>query len=353
MLVVILLDWNQPWQWARQLRSWIRVLRSLVQSLDDDCKIVLEENIHRWQRKGRASTTDGSVSIDGDTGIHVGPGEWDEPLGIPVCVVCQNANKIEQLERERGWKDDEFDFIVQYLRTVLMKHGASLIYTMPSAPGSLQELVHSSLDIPLSSKRSPIKPNHTDRDRVLIPPNWDSWGKTRIIKDGFDIENVSQAWSIDIQVPRHMQINNTGISEEAAPVEDVVEEEDDGSAVAMYEDMIKNPGKDAFDTHTSEDDVDKIEIETVDTQHFLTEQLEILEKLRLEDEQENAKKTTKKINSALISNDSTNDVVEKHIGRVQINMGGIQVDADDMVRGLKEVCSTHTTTTIWGANTLI
>ena len=38
-LIVILLDWSQPWLWLRQLRSWIRVLRSLVSSLDDESKV--------------------------------------------------------------------------------------------------------------------------------------------------------------------------------------------------------------------------------------------------------------------------------------------------------------------------
>lgn len=28
---------------------------------------------------------------------------------------------MEALERERGWKEDEFDFVLQSLRTVLLK----------------------------------------------------------------------------------------------------------------------------------------------------------------------------------------------------------------------------------------
>lgn len=31
------------------------------------------------------------------------------------------ADKIEMLERERGWKEEEFDFVLQFLRTVLLK----------------------------------------------------------------------------------------------------------------------------------------------------------------------------------------------------------------------------------------
>lgn len=31
------------------------------------------------------------------------------------------ADKIEMLERERGWKEEAFDFVLQFLRTVLLK----------------------------------------------------------------------------------------------------------------------------------------------------------------------------------------------------------------------------------------
>ena len=50
-----------------------------------------------------------------------GPGEWDEGLGVPLCVVCHNAENIETLEKDYGWEEGEFDFIAQWMRTVLLK----------------------------------------------------------------------------------------------------------------------------------------------------------------------------------------------------------------------------------------
>lgn len=37
------------------------------------------------------------------------------------------ADKIETLEKEQGWREEEFDFILQFMRTILMKrkHKAS------------------------------------------------------------------------------------------------------------------------------------------------------------------------------------------------------------------------------------
>lgn len=95
-LIVILLDWSQPWKWLRQLRDWIRLLRSLLASLDDECQAVMEEVMKDWRDRGRttgrASGGSGIIAVDGDVSIPLGPGEWDEALGLPLCVVCQNVS---------------------------------------------------------------------------------------------------------------------------------------------------------------------------------------------------------------------------------------------------------------------
>ncbi|KAH3919814.1 hypothetical protein HBI56_031400 [Parastagonospora nodorum] len=350
MLIVILLDWNHPWLWIRQLRDWIRVLRSLILSLDDASKIVLEENIQLLQDKGRSLGAEGTSSME-DVKIPLGPGEWDEPLGIPLCVVCQNADKIESLEKERGWKEEEFDFILQYLRTILLKHGSSLVYTMPTAPGSLQTLIHSTLGIKSLLKQEQLRHNVTDRDRVLVPPNWDSWAKIRILREGFDVEGVSERWSVDIEIPRHMRIAN-GQTPASAPVEaegqangepepsPVIEEEqqDGPSATSIYEDTIRNPESD-YPLSAMSRQSNGIEVTSKDPQVFLNEQVTLLETLRREDENEAAMKAARKESDTPAPRTYMEDasgVVEEHIGPVQFNMGGIQVNADEMVKRLQD-----------------
>ena len=91
---MILLDWSQPWFWLRELRGWIRLLRTLLVSLDTDCKEKMEEVMISWRDRGRGSNAlDGgkSNSADGDVSLPLGPGEWEEALGLPLCVVCQNV----------------------------------------------------------------------------------------------------------------------------------------------------------------------------------------------------------------------------------------------------------------------
>ncbi|KAF1915750.1 dynein family protein [Ampelomyces quisqualis] len=345
MLIVILLDWNHPWLWIRQLRDWIRVLRSLILSLDDASKMVLEENIQTLQDTGRNVAAEPS-SME-SVKIPLGPGEWDEPLGIPLCVVCQNADKIELLEKERGWKEEQFDFVLQYLRTILLKHGSSLVYTMPTAPGSLQTLIHSTLGIKSLLKQEQLRHNVTDRDRVLVPPNWDSWAKIRILREGFDVEGISERWSVDIEIPRHMRTTNgqaVAIPEAAEQEKGgtqpspVVEEEQHGpSATSIYEDTIRNPETDFPLTGVSKQTTG-IEVTSKDPQKFLAEQVTVLETLRREDDNEAAMKAARKESDAPSTRAWTEEasgVVEEHIGPVQFNMGGIQVNADEMVKRLQ------------------
>ncbi|KAF2635247.1 dynein [Massarina eburnea CBS 473.64] len=341
-LVVILLDWNYPWLWIRQLRDWIRVLRSLILSLDDAAKEVLEENISTLQDKGRSmGGADGNSALD-NVKVPLGPGEWDEPLGIPLCVVCQNADKIEALERERGWKEEQFDFILQYLRTILLKHGSSLVYTMPTAPGSLQTLIHSTLGIKSLLKQKQLKHNVTDRDRVLVPPNWDSWAKIRILREGFDVEGVSEKWSVDIDPPRHMMPAPNGQATAGAEEHEngtVPPEEDEGpTATTVYEETIRNPETEFSLTTLHTKQANGLEVSSKDGQNFLKEQVDILEVLRREDEAEAAIKAARKDVDPTYRtwSEDVSGVVEEHIGPVQFNMGGIQVNADEMVKRLQD-----------------
>jgi dynein light intermediate chain 1 len=328
-LIVILLDWNQPWNWVRQLRSWIRLLRSIVASLDDESKIAMEETLNFWRSQKRTAAGDGQ-SADTEGPIPLGPGELDEPLGVPLSVVCQNADRIEQLEKDGGWKEEQFDFVLQFIRTILLKHGASLIYTMPSAPGSLQTLIHTSLGIQSTLQKKQLKHNVTDRDHILVPPSWDSWGKIRILIEGFDVEGASKAWSQDIQpLPED---ESTQLANGEAPVPSEAEEH--GASVELYESIIRDPKADTEALSTTQKKTAGIEVSSKDVQTFLGEQLELLDQLRIEDEREKLVRDAKKSTAAYTTSDDRRDL-EEHIGPVQFNMDGIQVDADDILKRLK------------------
>jgi dynein light intermediate chain 1 len=64
-------------------------------SLDQNCKEKMEEVMIGGRDRGRGSTNldggGGSSTTDGEVTLPLGPGEWEEALGLPLCVVCQNV----------------------------------------------------------------------------------------------------------------------------------------------------------------------------------------------------------------------------------------------------------------------
>ncbi|KAI9047055.1 hypothetical protein LZ554_009129 [Drepanopeziza brunnea f. sp. 'monogermtubi'] len=341
-LIVVLLDWSQPWFWLKQLRNWVRLLRTLLVSLDGHCKEKMEEVMINWRDRGRGghSLDGGGVnnpSSEADVSLPLGPGEWEEALGLPLCVVCQNSDRMEVLEKERSWKEEEFDFVLQSLRTVLLKHGASLIYTTPSVMSPLQSLLHSSLGIHSLLKRQPLKHNIIDRDKVLVPPNWDSWGKIRVLREGFDVEAINNGWSLDIEESYEPVLNDHSSPEhEVSPVS--------GGAVGTYQETIRDPSLDALQATSSESNGHKLEVSSPDAQTFLASQIESLDRIKQGAEPSSMDSSRlvrgrQSGQSGVEEGDEDNygeARVNEHIGPVQFNMGGIQVDADDMLQRLKD-----------------
>ncbi|GKT96518.1 dynein light intermediate chain [Colletotrichum tofieldiae] len=126
------------------------------------------------------------------------------------------------------------------------------------------------------------------------------------------------------------------------------------SAVAPYEDWIRelsNAGS-AISFAGRDGDPSQLEMSSTDTQEFLGSSLQTLESHRSrsnDDKKADASKskagqrTDESDSSAL--RQGTDGKVSQHIGPVQFNMGGIQVDADDMVQRLKAYSAAQDPTT--------
>ena len=208
--------------------------------------------------------------------------------------------------------------------------GASLIYTSTSVPNSFPTLIHSTLGIQSQLKKQNLKHNVIDRDKILVPSNWDSWGKIRVLREGFDVEGTSSGWSIDLQAPASAAANGHTETNDAEPNSTLSPE---NTVLPTYEFTIPDPH--AYSSSQIKNS--GIEISTATTQAFLTTQLEILEKLKAEDEAAAASSEMHLNNSTYsnTTNKSHDERVNEHIGPVQVNMGGIQVDADDMLKKLR------------------
>lgn len=175
-----------------------------------------------------------------------------------------------------------------------------------------------------------------DRDKIVVPPNWDSWGKIRVLGGSFDTEKVSQYWSEDIKIP-------LGAPPPSMPLPDPEDDDENNSsplpqvesAIALYEDWCRDPNSGGLAVVESAMNAGtEVAIESEDTQEFLERQLKILEAYK-------SKAPEKATDGSALSSSTRklefNDekTVNEHIGPVQFNMGGIQVDADDMLQRLK------------------
>ena len=84
----------------RELRQWLLLLRKVIVSLNMESKVVLEENLEEWKHRGRIGAPVGldgtpvpAQSSETETALPIGSGEWDQGLGLPLCVVCQNVRE--------------------------------------------------------------------------------------------------------------------------------------------------------------------------------------------------------------------------------------------------------------------
>lgn len=165
----------------------------------------------------------------------------------------------------------------------------------------------------------------------MVPTNWDSWGKIRIL-GGLDTEIISNGWSEDIKAPLGSELLEVEeLGQKKADDEEDVDARQKESAIARYEQWCRVPNTGGLAVvESAMNEGSAVGVESDNTQEFLERQLKILEAFKT--------KVTE-ISGAAVDGaklDKARDGgISEHIGPVQFNMGGIQVDADDMLQRIK------------------
>ncbi|GAA5966769.1 hypothetical protein JCM3765_000943 [Sporobolomyces pararoseus] len=242
-VVVIVLDWEKPWDWIRELKEWIRMLKELVRNVDED-EATLDKSrarVENYLRNYRepASTVQGSTAATTTTATTTSStlldnesplpdGTLVENLGVPIVVVCTKADHINTLERSKEFTEEQFDYIQQTLRTICLRYGATLCFTNQTIPQSFQKLrqyiSHRLFSNPASSSsidhnssnvqattatrthgRSTMgtftfnhRANVIDRDQIFVPTGWDSYGKIKILREKFDCHEIGDLWETSL-----------------------------------------------------------------------------------------------------------------------------------------------------------
>lgn len=186
--------------------------------------------------------------------------------------------------------------------------------------------------------REVVKHNVIERDKILVPSNWDSWGKIRILREGFELETVGDAWSVEIQTPPEELEKLEQVVGKNAENENETNARTDtvpsASAVSIFESVLPDPALEK--SYQPLTDLDE-EVTAPDTQTFFGQQVKVLEQLRGEDEKSGrrnrrgAPAPTGGTHGDFEDNLQMND----QIGPYQINIGGIQVDAEEVTKRLQ------------------
>ncbi|KAI7829471.1 dynein light intermediate chain-domain-containing protein [Gamsiella multidivaricata] len=278
-VVVIVLDWSKPWTFMETLHRWVKVLESAIQQICQEGAVAtatwtkgkammdeLQEKLSRFlqdynepqsnQSAGtfNESQTFGIGSTDAQSVLlPLTEGCLTNNTGVPIIIVCTKSDHINNLERELDYKEETFDYIQQSLRTICLKYGASLFYTSIHHPHTYADLrqyiLHrlltpSTLNNPQQQQQQQHQqPQHqqpssfpfrlraqvVERDQVMVPSGWDSIGKIKVLRNGFDCEGVADGWDMDMK--------QEGAQADGA----VVSAGSLAGARQVYEEVITNP----------------------------------------------------------------------------------------------------------------
>ncbi|KAI9574310.1 hypothetical protein HD554DRAFT_2034450 [Boletus coccyginus] len=174
------------------------------------------------------------VRVDLEYGVAVG--SWNlthNSSGVPIIVVCTKADLIDEGSDLVGTDVSGLGAMV--------KDGAALFYETPQ-PSTLNVLRQYTLRVLFTppapspgmvtgtetsaSIRNPFlfhhRPNTVDRDHIVAPAGWDSWGKIGVLREGFEARVWGEAWDTDLA--------------------DASETKDAGGAKRMYRALVPDQG---------------------------------------------------------------------------------------------------------------
>ncbi|KZV62380.1 DLIC-domain-containing protein [Peniophora sp. CONT] len=236
--VVIVLDWTKPWTFVEELLTWLTWIEAWVKGDSSrEATIAREENRERLQHYFQHYTEPSTEPMPAttatmqDTVLEITQGALtNNTAGVPILVACTKADLIDDnndiagagaggmggmVKGKGGEWEERTDGIMQVLRTICLRYGASLFYTTPQ-PATLQVLRQYALHMlfvppapspglePVAPPRNPFpftqKSNTLDRDRIVVPTGWDSWGKITLLRDGFDAKAWGEAWERALEV---------------------------------------------------------------------------------------------------------------------------------------------------------
>ncbi|CAH8616456.1 unnamed protein product [Schistosoma rodhaini] len=108
-------------------------------------------------------------------------GVMNKLLPIPIMIVVTKTDMTDLLEKEFGFTDEKFDYILYHLRKLCLEYGAALIYISIKEDINTNTLVnyikHRLFDLPLKNSAMLVDPK-----AIFIPAGWDSLHRLELFK---------------------------------------------------------------------------------------------------------------------------------------------------------------------------
>ena len=151
--------------------------------------------------------------------------DWAQQLLRTLCLACASS-------------------LILPLRSSDTADGAACFYTSQTQPNTYTLLRAYVLHRLYAEDRRfpfPHRANVLDRDAMMVPSGWDSWGKINILRDGFDPARVEAAWITSLARARDTGDRN---------------DDDNDGVESMWEAMIPVPARRLkVRSYTSKEDI--------------------------------------------------------------------------------------------------
>ncbi|CAH8599343.1 unnamed protein product [Heterobilharzia americana] len=151
-------------------------------------------------------------------------GVMNKILPIPIIIVVTKTDMADLLEKDFGYTDEKFDYILFNLRKLCLEYGAALIYTSAKEEINtdilLNYIKHRLFDMPLINSAMLVDPK-----AIFIPAGWDSLHRIELFKKSVSSNLIDNSYNQIVPKPsklrRRPSCISKGVGAENMPTEEV------------------------------------------------------------------------------------------------------------------------------------
>ncbi|XP_018652780.1 putative dynein light intermediate chain [Schistosoma mansoni] len=190
---IICIDYTEPWSLLNDLELWLQMIEQHINYLKIDSEEIEHlkssmQNVEQQQNDQDDQSNEKSVEQQYQQQQSnkwlknlITEGVMNKLLPIPIMIVVTKTDMTDLLEKEFGFTDEKFDYILYNLRKLCLEYGAALIYISIKEDINTNTLVnyikHRLFDLPLKNSAMLVDPK-----AIFIPAGWDSLHRLELFK---------------------------------------------------------------------------------------------------------------------------------------------------------------------------